>query len=197
MSDKKLCVARGRPRGFCVDQALDAALGLFARRGYDGVSIADLAQAMGVNPPSLYAAFGSKRELFARVVELYQQRYGASLPLALEEKELSTAIRRLLIESAAAYTRDADMPGCMIVEGARACTDAEAASCIDARREATRGLIRARIEAARVAEPELLVDYVMTILGGLSLAAREGAEPDRLREVAAISARGFAARLAG
>lgn len=197
MIDKKTCAVRGRPRGFCVDAALDSALNLFARRGYDRVSISDLAEAMGVNAPSLYAAFGSKRDLFARTVELYQQRYGGTLPLALGQKDLAGAIRSLLVGSADAYTRDPELRGCMIVEGARGCSDTEAATRLEERRQETRRAILARIEAAGLREPELLADYVMTILGGLSLAAREGAERDRLREVAVIAARGFAIRLAG
>ena len=63
---------RGRPRAFDMDKALDAALDLFWRKGYEGTSIADLTKAMGINPPSLYAAFGGKETLFHQALDRYE-----------------------------------------------------------------------------------------------------------------------------
>ena len=62
---------KGRPREFCTDQALTAALGVFWAKGYDGASMADLTAAMGITKPSLYAAFGNKEQLFHRALDLY------------------------------------------------------------------------------------------------------------------------------
>src|ERR1700712_5902370 len=64
---------RGRPREFDTDQALDNALALFWRHGYEGTSLSALTEAVGVTPTSLYAAFGNKEELFKRVVDRYIQ----------------------------------------------------------------------------------------------------------------------------
>src|ERR1700754_1304145 len=64
-------MAIGRPREFDLDRALDHALEVFWRNGYEGTSIAELTEAMGINPPSLYAAFGSKEELFRKALDRY------------------------------------------------------------------------------------------------------------------------------
>jgi AcrR family transcriptional regulator len=64
--------AKGRPREFCVDQALAAALGVFWAKGYESASMADLTEAMGITKPSLYAAFGNKEALFHKALELYE-----------------------------------------------------------------------------------------------------------------------------
>ena len=64
----------GRPRTFDMDQALDQALQVFWEKGYAGTSIADLTEAMGVNPPSLYAAFGNKEKLFKKALDRYETR---------------------------------------------------------------------------------------------------------------------------
>ncbi len=65
-------VAKGRPREFCVDAALAKALGVFWAKGYDGASMADLTEAMGITKPSLYAAFGNKEALFHKALDLYE-----------------------------------------------------------------------------------------------------------------------------
>ena len=64
-------MAIGRPRAFDMDQALDRALDVFWRKGYEGASICDLTAAMGINPPSLYAAFDNKEGLFRKALDRY------------------------------------------------------------------------------------------------------------------------------
>ena len=64
----------GRPRAFNMDQALDQALHVFWKKGYEGTSIVDLTEAMGINPPSLYAAFGNKETLFKKALDRYETR---------------------------------------------------------------------------------------------------------------------------
>jgi AcrR family transcriptional regulator len=66
-------VATGRPREFDIDQALDRAIAVFWRKGYEGASLRDLTRAMGINRPSLYAAFGNKQELFRRALDRYDE----------------------------------------------------------------------------------------------------------------------------
>src|ERR1700733_8946148 len=86
----------GRPRAFDTDQALDQAMHLFWRKGFLGTSLSDLTEAMGINRPSLYAAFGHKEALFRRAVERYFQGPAAYLQDALKEPTARAAVERLL-----------------------------------------------------------------------------------------------------
>src|ERR1700712_2309272 len=65
--------ARGRPREFCVDEALASALRVFWSKGYEGASLTDLTEAMGITRPSLYSAFGNKESLFRKALDLYER----------------------------------------------------------------------------------------------------------------------------
>src|SRR4051794_13410816 len=86
---------KGRPREFDADQALDAALMLFWRHGYEGTSLAALTEAMGINVPSLYAAFGNKEALFRKALDRYVQRPASYLPNALKEPTARRAVEQL------------------------------------------------------------------------------------------------------
>src|ERR1700733_15269525 len=66
----------GRPREFDIDRALERAMELFWRQGYEGTSLADLTRELGVTRPSLYAAFESKEGLFLKALDLYEVRAG-------------------------------------------------------------------------------------------------------------------------
>jgi len=186
--------ARGRPRSFDRDQALDHAMRLFWTRGYEGTSVAELAAAMGVNPPSLYAAFGDKRQLFNEAVEHYQAIEGAFIARALEEAPTAReAIRRILSEAAGIYARPDFPRGCMVVAAATNCAagSADVAAGLAARRAAGRHAIRGRLQAARDAgelppgaDPVALADLFVAVLHGLTVAARDGADAATLRRVA-------------
>jgi TetR/AcrR family transcriptional repressor for divergent bdcA len=171
MTAKKICGTRGRPRGFCADQAVERAMMLFASRGYEGVGVAELSQALGVNPPSLYAAFGSKRGLFERALQLYAQRFGGDLPAALESSgDLGEAVGRLFAVAADLYTRDSEAKGCMVMEGAGS-GETEACPLLQEAQQGLKCLVLERIRRDMVAEPELLADYC----------GRRAARPVRLR----------------
>src|ERR1700759_5692402 len=75
--------SRGRPRAFDLDEAVDRALELFWRQGYAATTVADLTAAIGINPPSLYKAFGSKQDLFERAVQRYADLNGRIVEAAL------------------------------------------------------------------------------------------------------------------
>jgi len=183
VNDKKTCGQRGRPRGFCVDQAVETALLLFKERGYDGVGVADLAKAIGVAAPSLYAAFGSKAGLYERALALYQEREGRWLLEALAAGGSSREMLARLIRGAArAYA--IERHGCLICRGEQGCTDPAAAAMTADRRRAARDLIRDRLAAAGAADAEMMADYALAALHGLTGAARDGLDADRLAEIA-------------
>ena len=204
---------RGRPRGFDVDQALAIATSLFHERGYDGVGIAELSKSIGISAPSLYSAFGSKRELFERVLKRYVQTSGCWLPAALgsedgpdtdlngdsAEDRLERAIFNLFTAAADQYAANPDCPGCLVMDGTRNCTDAEAKLLTAGFCQATWQMIRDRITGAvldlRESEADVLANYAMVVLAGLSSRAQEGVCVVDLRSAAEIAAEGFIQKL--
>lgn len=191
---------RGRPRGFDVDQALAIALALFHERGYDGVGVAELSKSIGITAPSLYSAFGSKRDLFERVLARYVQLNGCWLPAALMAKDtLAASISNLFTEAAKTYAADPECPGCLVIDGTRNCTDAGARLLTAEFRQATRQIIRDRITAKASdltnAEADTLANYALMVLVGLSGSARDGMTLDDLQSTAEIAAAGFVQKL--
>ena len=133
---------RGRPRRFDPDQAVATAQRLFHVRGYDGVSVADLTAALGINPPTFYAAFGSKAGLYARTLRRYAGTEGLPLAEILRPgRPVAEALAAVLEEAARRYAADPDAAGCLVIEGARG-NDPEA-------REAARALASAAADAIR------------------------------------------------
>ena len=116
----------GRPRAFDMDTALEKALEVFWRKGYDGTSLSDLTDAMGINKPSLYAAFGNKEQLFLKAIELYESRPCAFFMPALE-KPTAYEVAEHMLYGAAANMADKDQPqGCVVIQGALSCSEAAA-----------------------------------------------------------------------
>ncbi|MBF6482277.1 TetR/AcrR family transcriptional regulator, partial [Nocardia cyriacigeorgica] len=107
---------RGRPRAFDRDVALRRAMEVFWEHGYEGASMTDLTSAMGINSPSLYAAFGGKEALFREAIELYGRTEGGLTARALrEEPTARAAIEAMLRDNAVAYTAPDKPHGCMVV----------------------------------------------------------------------------------
>lgn len=184
---------RGRPRAFDRRVALHRAMEVFWEHGYEGTSIADLTSAMGINSPSLYAAFGDKEQLFRAAVGLYGETEGGLTERALrEEPTACAAIEAMLRDNAATYSTD-DVPrGCMIVlAGSTYTTRSEGVRdfLVECRQE-TVGQVRARLDRA-VADGDLpagldttmIADFYITVLYGLSIRARDGATADELSKI--------------
>src|ERR1700737_2271235 len=115
ISPRKSSKGRGRPRSFDRDAALERAMEIFWRQGYEATSINDLTAAMGINAPSLYIAFGDKERLFLEAVERYRCGPGSSARVLAEGATARLTIERLLEESAVELTRSSHPPGCMVV----------------------------------------------------------------------------------
>ena len=172
-------------------------MAMFHARGYDGVGVAELGEAIGVKAPSLYAAFGSKKGLFERALARYLSGNGDFIGDSLaEEGPVAEVIPRLLCRAAEAYGDPAGLPGCLVLDSTRNCGD----PAVCALTEELRGQVRARLRE-RIAQdcPEVseeLAGYVMVALTGLSGAARDGMAPEALLRSAEIAGDGFRAQLA-
>ncbi len=186
---------RGRPRGFDRQEALAKAQDLFHAKGYDALSVADLTHALGINPPSFYAAFGSKLELYDEVLRRYERTEGLDVDTALAPgTPLSDGVARLLRYAADAYASGSAC-GCMVIEAARGTADSAAGEKARERMEASRSYIHQRILGLDAGNADLASDYVMMSLAGLSASARNGMPTARLHVMAAIAAEGLSGYL--
>lgn len=180
----------GRPREFDRDAALAKARDLFWDRGYEGVSMADLVETLGLASARIYAAFGSKEALFREAVELYDAGEGGFATRALaEEPTVRGALERTFRQAIETYTRENRPHGCLVVSAATNCTlehENVRAWLAAFRRRRTASLVK-RLKKA-VADGELpqhtdakaLGDYFATVLHGFSVQARDGVPKDRL-----------------
>ena len=190
----------GRPRTFDIDKALDCALRVFWRKGYEGASLPDLTKAMGINRPSLYAAFGNKEALFRKALDRYDERLAVYVGKALGEPTARAVAQRLLRGSADLLTDPRNPPGCLMVQGALACS--ESAESIRrelvARRAASEVALRRRFERAQAdgdlsadAAPADLARYVVTVIRGMAVQAAGGASRTQLQRVAGMALRAW------
>jgi AcrR family transcriptional regulator len=183
----------GRPRGFDAEEALERALIVFWRQGYDGASLTDLTEAMGITRPSMYAVFGNKEELFRKVLDLYTEGPGGYVSRALEEPTARAVATALLNGTVRATTRPGHPAGCLSVQGALATGEPghRARDVLTAWRNNAGSCIADRFRRA-VAEgdlppgtdPDRLARYVATLSYGISVQAASGVGRDDLQQVA-------------
>lgn len=179
---------RGRPRRFDPDVAVATAQELFHARGYDGVSVADVTEALGINPPSFYAAFGSKAGLYTRVIDRYSHGSDA-VPLATllrPDRPVAECLSAVLEQAARYYAPELGPPGCLVLEGSRS-NDREAREASLALNLASERVIRDYIAARHPEEAERLTDYVSTTMSGLSAKACSGHSLDQLLSTARLA----------
>jgi AcrR family transcriptional regulator len=188
----------GRPISFDKDAALEAAMLLFWQRGFEGTSMADLTQAMGLNPSSIYAAFGDKHSLFSLAVKRYLNTRAQYATEALEEPTLEKTIRALFDNTVAFLTTPGHPPTCMTLAGAMGCSvdAAPARDLMTAVRRQNEAALKERFLQARKngeLSKDINVDdytrYLSSILAGLSIQAANGSTKAELKRTAQMALR--------
>ncbi|WP_099181467.1 TetR/AcrR family transcriptional regulator [Gluconobacter frateurii] len=187
---------RGRPRTFDRDKALQSAMNVFWQHGFDGTSMSQLVAAMQINSPSIYAAFGSKEDLFREAVEQYVASDGSSTMQALTaDDDVRNALRSMLANAIQTFTRHDEPRGCLIVLGARhlgPISDPVRTFLRD-QRERIRVLLAERLlkakqkgELAPEADEKALAACVMTFLNGISIETVDGTSQPTLLAAAEL-----------
>ena len=190
----------GRPLGFARDTALHQAMLLFWRHGYEATSVNDLTSAMGITPPSLYAAFGDKKQLFLEAVQRYVSGPITSHSIIDGAVTAKEAAAELLRVSAIGFTRKDAPRGCLLASSTASCSAAAAdvqAELAGIRRSIERHLLQkilTDIEAGRLPKKvaaDALAAHVMAVIQGLSTLARDGASRAKLLAAADVALRGW------
>lgn len=193
-------MAVGRPRAFDIDQALDSALYVFWEKGYEGASMPELTKAMGINRPSLYAAFGNKEALFRKALDRYSEKATSCMNEALNAPRARDGVAQLLQGLAEASECDETPKGCLFVQAALACgDDAEPIRReLAARRGMTETLVRARLERAKkegdlpaAIDPVGYAKFIATVVQGMAVQMGSGADRASLLAIADAAMAGW------
>ncbi|MFJ7073551.1 TetR/AcrR family transcriptional regulator [Streptomyces sp. NPDC098781] len=190
----------GRPRSFDAEEALERAMMVFWERGYQGASLTDLTDAMGITRKSMYAAFGNKDDLFRKALERYTEGPASYAARALEEPSAREVATAFLAGSVSTTTRPDCPAGCLGVQGSLAAGDSGrfAQDTLNAWRDDALTRLRQRFQRAvdendlpPGADPELLARYLMTVANGIAVQAAGGATRSELQPVADAALRNW------
>lgn len=183
----------GRPRKFDPEEALDKAMRLFWKKGYEGTTYADLTAAIGITKPSLYAVFGNKEQLFRKALDRYAEGAPAANKAALEEPTAFEVVQKILL-GVARHQTDARHPGCLVVQGALVCNNETELlhKELSSLRRGGQDALRVRLERAQAegdlppdADPKSLARYVTVLSNGMAIEAIDGASYEELRDLVA------------
>ena len=186
----------GRPLGFDRDAALHQAMLLFWRHGYEATSVSDLVSAMAITPPSLYTAFGDKKQLFLEAVQLYVSGPVTSASIIEEAATAREAAMNLLKAAAVGFTGKATPAGCLLATSAISCSAsaADVQKAVSEIRLDIEQRLRIRIASeSRSGSSTMKVDagtlasFVMALIQGLSTLARDGASQAKLLTVVDVA----------
>jgi AcrR family transcriptional regulator len=181
-----------RPRAFDEGQVLDQAMDVFWRQGYDGASMADLTRAMGLNSPSIYAAFASKRGLFDAVLRRYDERRARFKDRMLSGKTAREVAERMLHGAVKWLTAPDEPRGCLLIQTGLAVggDGSDIPDVLARRRQRLEKVLAERFEQAKVdgdlgpdANPAALARYVQAIFSGLAVQAAAGARARELDQI--------------
>ena len=192
MKSNQVRARSGRPRAFDADLALDRALAIFWRNGYEGASLPALTKAMGINRPSLYAAFGNKEALFRKALERYERGPASYAHKALKKPTAREVVEALLEGVVALLTKPQNPGGCLMVQGALACSEdanrvrqelasLRAAGVAAIRRRFQRAIDEGDLPSS--SDASTLARFVATVTHGLAVQAASGASRKELLRV--------------
>ena len=183
---------RGRPREFCVDEALAVALRVFWEKGYEGTSLNDLTDAMGITRPSLYAAFGNKESLFRKALDLYEREKLVYIGQALAKPTAREVAETMLRGTIDNVTSDAQPHGCMgVITSVAGGPEAQhVREEVVKRGERGKRALVERFERAKEegdlpanVDPEGLMRVLIAMLQGISVQANQGATREELERL--------------
>ncbi|MDI3558879.1 TetR/AcrR family transcriptional regulator [Bradyrhizobium sp. Arg816] len=186
----------GRPREFDAETALDQAMEVFWRHGYEGATIAQLTEAMGINPPSLYACFGNKEGLLKAALDRYTKLRGVWMDEVVAAPTARDVAERMLMGIAEKQTDPANPPGCLLVQGGIACGSGSENVPFElaARRAENEDQLRERFVRAKAegdlkpsSDPAALARYVSAVSVGMGVMASSGSDREALRQVASVA----------
>ena len=169
---------------------------VFWRKGYEGASLADLTEAMGINPPSLYAAFGNKEGLFRAVLERYDARRQALMDRVIAASD-PRSVARIFLEGVADFSADTagrTPPGCLLVQSGLSCSDADIPQALAEHRAEKERALRERFERDKKADrlpkdanPATLASYLVAVANGMCIQAAAGATRKQLHDIIEIA----------
>ncbi len=186
----------GRPRGFDEEAALEAAMRVFWAKSYEGATMADLTEAMGINRSSMYAAFGDKESLFRRAVERYRMGPMTYIREALALPTLKEVVVALLQNSVEFLTTPGNPKGCLSITAAMACgNDAETVrdAMIEWRKQGEIAIKRRVQQARRSGDLDKSINapdfahYLSILMSGLGVQAANGATKAELKRYTEIA----------
>lgn len=196
MSKSEISKSVGRPRSFDETAAIDCAIQVFWKRGFDGASLSELTAAMGIKPGSLYAAFGNKQELFRRALQRYLVTEVAFIQETLNEPTALAVAQRLLRESALFLSRRGFPRGCMTIQGSQVITEEGEQihkELVDLRVRSERKLRDRLSRAVREGDlpentnPDSLARFLVSIYQGMTIQSVNGASRKDLLDLAEVS----------
>lgn len=191
---------RGRPRVFDKEESLEKAMKIFWARGYDGTSMAELIETLGINKPSLYAAFGNKEELFHKALLKYASGPVAFVSEVTKEPTARKVAESFLVKAAEFLTNPQSPKGCMIVQAALSASESAdlIRNILIKYRESYESLLAERFVKAKIdgdlsegANPKDLAKYLATLHQGMSVQATSGATKDELIAIANLALRAW------
>jgi AcrR family transcriptional regulator len=190
----------GRPREFDLNEALDRAMEVFWRNGYEGASVAELCEAMGIRPPSLYAAFENKAGLFRHVIDRYLEQKTSYVGWAFEAPSARGMVERLVLGCADFLSERGQSAGCLFMRSAAGWGDSE--ECVSkelsTRRAEGEARLRECLERAAAQgelppgiDPGEFTQYIAAVLEGMSARAAAGATARELRQIGEMALRAW------